>query len=146
MPPVKLDLSPGSVLHIKEFSSRGHPPKNKYVLIIGSHSDSVIALGFLISSQLHYLQLETHKQEIVRVPDRATSFLRRESIIQCFELERLSVSELRAGAERGRVTHEGRLTARYLHKVRECVEKSRLLAQEDIDLALNVLPKLSPHA
>ena len=146
MPPGRLDLSPGTVLPIKEFSSRGHPPKNKYVLIIGSHSDSVIALGFLISSQLQYLQRETHKKEIVRVPDRATTFLYRESIIQCFHLEKLSVSELCAGSDAGRVTCEGRLGARYLHKVRDCVENSRLLAHEDIELALNVLPKPSPRA
>ena len=43
----RVDLTPGAVLHIKGFSSRGHPPKNKYILIIGHASDSEV-LGFLI--------------------------------------------------------------------------------------------------
>jgi hypothetical protein len=48
---MSLDLSPGSVLHIKDYSSRGHPAKNKYLVIIGFVSETV-AIGFLISSQV----------------------------------------------------------------------------------------------
>src|ERR1035441_10074241 len=78
MPPNKIDLSAGSVLHVRGFSSRGHPPKDKFVLIIGQKSDSEV-LGFLISSQLVYLGLQTHKNEVVKVPPNATAFLRAES-------------------------------------------------------------------
>lgn len=106
-------------------------------------SDSEV-LGFLISSQLRYLHQESHKNEVVRIPDRATAFLRAESIIQCFELECLSTGSLCDGFERRLVTNQGRLPARYLHKVRDTVTASRLLAQVDIDRALRVLPPASP--
>jgi len=69
----RVDLTPGAVLHIKGFSSRGHPAKNKYLLILGCVSESEV-LGFLISSQLGYLRQESHKKEVVRIPDRATAF------------------------------------------------------------------------
>lgn len=49
MPPNKPDLSQCSVLHIKDFYSRGHPPKNKYILVIGQSSESEV-LAFLISA------------------------------------------------------------------------------------------------
>jgi hypothetical protein len=137
-----VDLTQGAVLHIKGFSSRGHPAKNKYLLILGSISDSEV-LGFLISSQLGYLKQDSHKKEVVRIPDRATAFLRSESIIQCFELECISIGSLCDGFERGQVTNEGRLPIRYLHKVREAVTESRLLPLIDIDRALKVLPAAS---
>ena len=86
MPPDRVDLHPGAVLHIRGFASRGHPPKNKYIPIIGCPTDSDV-LGFLISSQLAYLEQESHKREVVLIPDRATAFLNRKSIIQCFHLE-----------------------------------------------------------
>lgn len=139
MSPGKPDLSQCSVLHIKDFCSRGHTPKNKYLLVIGQSSESEV-LAFLISSQLSYLQRESHKNEVVRLPANATSFLPFQSIIQCFELERLSISSLYDGFERGGVTNKGKLPVRYAHKIREVVKESRLLTQLDIDLALRVLP------
>ncbi len=69
-----VDLTPGAVLHIRDirdFASRGHPAKNKYFLILGCITDSEV-LGFLISSQLGYLKQESHKREVVRIPDRAS--------------------------------------------------------------------------
>lgn len=143
MPRDRVDLAPGAVLHIKDFSSRGHPAKNKYLLILGCTSESEV-LGFLISSQLGYLEQESHKKEVVRIPDRATAFLRSESMIQCFELECLSIDSLCDGFERGLVTNSGRLSIRYLHKVREAVTESRLLPQIDIERALRILPVASP--
>lgn len=142
MPQDKLDLAQGSVLHIKAFSSRGHPAKNKFLFVIGRRTESEV-LGFLISSQLAYLKRDSHKNEVVRIPDRSTSFLRCESIIQCFELESLSISSLQERFEAGSVTHEGRLPARYLYKVRDIVSKSELLSQVDIDKVLRVLPAQS---
>ncbi len=139
MPQDRLDLTQGSVLHIKAFSSRGHPEKDKFLFIIGRRTESEV-LGFLISSQLAYLERDSHRNEVVRIPDRSTSFLRCESIIQCFELESLSVSRLQEGFDAGKVTHQGRLPTRYLYKVREIVSASRLLARVDIDEALRVLP------
>ena len=135
----RVDLHPGSVLHIKGYTSRGHPRKNKYILILGQLTDSEV-LGFLISSQLSYLQQESHKREVVRIPDRATAFLRSESIIQCFELEYLLVSNLCQGFEQGAITNEGRLPLRYPHKIRAVVQESYLLPQIDIERALSVLP------
>lgn len=139
MPQDRVDLHPGSVLHIKGFASRGHPAKNKYILILGGLTDSDV-LGFLISSQLRYLEQESHKGEVVRIPDRATEFLRVESIIQCFELEYLSRQSLCAGFEEGTVSNAGRLPARYLYKIREVVKGSRLLSQQSIEHVLKVLP------
>lgn len=141
----KLDLRQGSVLHIKGYTSRGHPEKDKFLLIIGQRTETEV-LGFLISSQLGYLQRETHKREVVRIPDRATSFLRHESIIQCFELETLSIGNLCDGFDAGKVTHEGRLPIKYLHKIREAVRESRLLSQIDIDRAVRVLPLGPPNS
>src|SRR5687767_12774284 len=139
MPRGEIDLSAGAVLHIRGFTSRGHQPKNKFVLIIGQFSASEI-LGFLISSQLSYLQVESHKPECIRIPSNATAFLAVESIIQCFQLERLDSQTLCSGFDAGRVTNEGRLPVKYLYKIREAVEKSFLLAQVDIDDCLKVLP------
>ena len=73
MPPNRIDLRAGNVLHIRGFSSRGHPPKDKYVLIIGQKFVSE-ALGFLISSQLAYLKQEVYKNEVVKVPHNSTAF------------------------------------------------------------------------
>jgi hypothetical protein len=139
MPQSDPDLKPGSVLHIKKYSSRGHPSKNKYVFVVGFVSETVIA-GFLISSQLSYLQQETHKKEIVRIPHNATSFLRAESIIQCFEMERLSMESICQGFQDGSVTCCGRLGVKYLYNIRKVVEGSRLLAQMDIESLLQILP------
>jgi len=139
MSPDRVDLRSGAVLHIRGYSSRGHPAKNKYILILGLLTDSE-ALGFLISSQLSYLGQESHRAEVVPIPDGATAFLRYESIIQCFELEYLSIPELCNGFAQGIVTNAGRLPVRYLHRVREAVSRSRLLPQNDIEAALRVLP------
>jgi hypothetical protein len=138
----RIDLNPGSVLHIKGYASRGHPPKNKYILVIGQFTESEV-LGFLISSQLGYLRQESHKREVVRIPDKATAFLPFESIIQCFELEYLHISSLCEGFEDGAITNMGRLSPRYLYKIREVVKESRLLAQNDIERILRVLPQLT---
>jgi hypothetical protein len=140
MPPNRVDLSAGSVLHVRGFSSRGHPPKDKYVLIIGQKSDSEV-LGFLIASQLVYLKQEPHKNEVVKVPFNATAFLRAESIIQCLELERLAFISLCEGFDDGKISNSGKMPIKYLHKIREVVMESFLLAQRDIDDALKVLPK-----
>lgn len=77
---------------------------------------------------------------MVRIPAGATTFLRVESIIQCFSLESLSVTDLCVGFEQGLVTNAGKLPVRYLHKVREVVVESRLLSQQDIERAVRVLP------
>ena len=135
-----LNLCAGTVLHIEGYSSRGHPPKNKYLVIIGFLSEAV-ALGFLISSQLIYLEYEPHCNEIVRLPHNATQFIRSESIIQCFEMERLSFEALCEGIEDGKVKNLGKLPTKYLHRVREAVVRSVLLSQQDIGDALSVLPR-----
>ena len=139
MPRGRADLTQGSVLHIVGFASRGHPAKNKYLLVLGACTETEV-LAFLISSRLHYLQMDPHKREVVRIPHNATSFLLTESLIQCFELERLAVGSLEEGFEQGRVTHAGRLPVKYLHRVRDAVATSFLLPQVDIDLVLKLLP------
>jgi hypothetical protein len=139
MPQDEIDLRQGSVLHIEEFSTRNHPKKNKYVLILGKPGGSEV-LAFLISSQLRYLKMDTHKDEVVRIPQQATACLPNESIIQCFTLERLLVSELRESFEMGAIQNKGLLPVKYLHKARDVVRQSRLLTQIEIEHALAVLP------
>jgi hypothetical protein len=126
MPSGSVDLSQCSVLHIKGFASRGHPPKNKYLVVIGRCSESEV-IGFLMSTQLHYLKRDTHKKEVISVPDRSTSFLSSESIIQCFQLERLAISVLCDEFDQGRVSNAGKLPVKYAHKIRDVVRDSRLL-------------------
>ena len=138
MPRDSADLTPGSVLHIKGFSSRGHSPRNKYFLILGKQSESM-ALAFIVSSQLHYLQSNVYKKEVVRIPARATHFLSHESIIQCFVLEPLPVDKLSEDFETKLVTNEGRRPARYLHEIRAVVQNSMQLSREDIEQVLKVL-------
>lgn len=133
-------LTCGCVLHVAGFSSRGHTPRNKYILILGQVNDYT-ALGFLISSQLAYLGQDSHRVEVVRIPQGATGFLRYESIIQCFELEQLSIPDLSDGFDNGRVAVVGRIQTRYLHRIREAVTNSRLPTQRDIDAALSLLPE-----
>ena len=140
MPPDdSVDLHQGAVVHIKNFSTRGHPQKNKFLLVIGCLGETEV-LGFLISSQLHYLQAPSRKKEVVRIARSVTHFLSCDSIIQCFELERLSRAALCEGYERGDIQNKGRLPARFLHLIRETVSASFLLTQDAIDMALKVLP------
>jgi hypothetical protein len=121
----------------------GASRKKQYVLIIGQKSDSE-ALGFLISSQLAYLKADAFKNEVVKVPHNATAFLRLESIIQCFSIERMSVTSLCEGFEDGKINNAGKVPIKYLHRIREVITESQLLAQYDIDDALKVLPTKSP--
>lgn len=133
-----LDISPGSVLHIKAFSTRGHPPKNKFCVVLGTEGPSTV-LVFLISSQVQYRQQADFRDEIVAIPRDAVHFLSQESFIQCFTLEKLDVDKLRDGLERGMVDRRGRLDKKYLYKVRDAVKGSKLLSQQEIDLVLGVL-------
>jgi len=133
-----LDLSSGSVLHIKDFSTRGHPPKNKYCLIIGEES-AFIVLAFLLSSQRHYLEQATLCDELVVIPQAAVHFLPEESFIQCFTLEKLDKDKLSAGYETGGVDHKGKLGPKYLYKVRDAVKNSKVLTQEEIEMVLAAL-------
>ena len=75
------------------------------------------------------------------VPHNATAFLRVESIIQCFFMERLSVTSLCEGFDDGKITNAGKMPVKYLHRIREVVTESLLLRQYDIDDALRLLPK-----
>ena len=46
------------------------------------------------------------------------------------------------GFEDGKITNAGKLPAKYLHKIRDVVRDSFLLAQRDIDDAVRVLPRV----
>jgi hypothetical protein len=87
------------------------------------------------------LKQDAFKKEVVKVPHNAMAFLRLESIIQCFTMERLSVTSLCEGFEGGKIENMGRLPLKYLHRMREVVTESLLLAKYDIDDAVKVLPK-----
>jgi hypothetical protein len=139
MPPgEKLDLSPGSVLLLHSYRSRGHGPKSKFLLVLGSETDTC-ALGFLISSQAHWMNSPPHRRETVVIPDRATNFLTRESYIQCWVLERLYVPSLEQGFRSGQVKLCGKLPTRYLYKIRDVVREPFLLEQGDAEVVLRVL-------
>ena len=134
-----LDLSQGSVLHIKSFSTRGHPPKNKFCLILGRENPSGDVLAFLISSQAQYAQQPAYRNEIVTIARGAVHFLSQESFIQCFTLERLDSEKLADGFDSGLVEHKGKLSKKYLYRVKETVEKSKLLTQQEIEVVMDSL-------
>ena len=134
-----LDLAQGSVLHIKGFSTRGHPPKNKFCLILGSQNPSEEVLAFLISSQAQYAEQPAFCDEIVAIAKGAVHFLSQESFIQCFVLERLDPEKLAAGFESGTVEHKGKLSKKYLYRVKEAVENSKLLTRQEIASVIQAL-------
>lgn len=134
----ELDLSQGSVLHIKGFSTRGHPPKNKYCLVLGVEQHSSV-LVFLISSQQKYREHPSFRDELVTVPKGAVHFLPQESFIQCFTLEKLDKEKLDDGYSRGLVDHKGKLGMKYLYKIRDAVKNSKLLTQQEVQSVLEIL-------
>lgn len=134
----ELDLSQGSVLHIKGFSTRGHPPKNKYCLVLGVEQHSSV-LAFLISSQRKYCEQPSFRDELVTVPKGAVQFLPQESFIQCFTLEKLDKKNLDDGYTRDLVDHKGKLGTKYLYKIRDVVKNSKLLTQQEIQSILGTL-------
>ncbi len=140
----ELNLSQGSVLHIKGFSSRGHPPKNKYCLVLGVEQHSSV-LVFLISSQQKYCEQASFRDELVTVPKGAVHFLSQESFIQCFTLEKLDKEKLDDAYTRGLVDHKGKLGTKYLYKIRDVVKNSKLLTQQEVESILETLnlPKSS---
>jgi hypothetical protein len=138
VPADNLDLSQGSVLHIKGFSSRGHPPKNKFCLVLGTSEPSTV-LAFLISSQPQYRQQAAFCNELATIPKGGVQFLSQESFVQCFTLERLDADKLVEGFSRGSVENKGKLGKKYLYKVRDVVKNSKLLTQDEIGAVLTVL-------
>ena len=133
-----LGLSPGTVIHIRRYSSRGHPPRNKYLFLIGPETRTTIA-AFLVSSQQHWRESKEHAKEMVCIPNNATNFLSSESFIQCWVLERLDLDSLRRGFENGSVRAVGKLPLRYLYKVRDTARESYLLQQRDIEAVVRIV-------
>ena len=74
------------------------------------------------------------------IPNGATAFLSRESYIQCFqEVERLDVAELLTAFENGRLKVRGRMTTKFIYKIRDVVRDSEVLTEQDIQDCLSVL-------
>ena len=134
-----LDLSQGSVLHVKGFSTRGHPPKNKFCVILGKENPSGKILAFLISSQAQYAEQSEFCNEIVTIANGAVHFLSQESFIQCFSLERLDSEKLADGYERGAIQHKGKISKKYLYRIKETVKNSKLLTQQEIESVIQTL-------
>ncbi len=134
-----LDLSHGSVLHIKGFSTRGHPPRNKFCVILGRENPSGEVLAFLISSQPQYAKQSAYCNEIVTIPKGAVHYLPQESFIQCFVLERLDPEKLADEFDSGAIDQKGKLPTKYLYRIKASVEKSKLLTQQEIDSVIHVL-------
>jgi hypothetical protein len=53
----------------------------------------------------------------------------------------MSVTALCEGFEDGKINNCGKMPIKYLHRIRDVVAESQLLAQYDIDDALKALPK-----
>lgn len=143
MPPAKhpqLDLSPGTVIHVKGFIGvGGFSAKNKFLIIIGWHSATIV-LAFRITSQTVYRDSNLAR-ELVTVPSNSTPCLKKESFIQCFhEVERLKVDELEAACAKGLVSKTGELRS-FLTRIREVVEVSDVLSPDDIAHTLVVIDK-----
>jgi hypothetical protein len=134
-----LNLTAGTVLHVAGYSSRGHSPKDKYVVVIGAATGTTV-LGFLVSSRGHYMEVAEYRRESVVIPAQSTSFLGRESYVQCWVVERLDRVGLEEGFRTGQVERCGQLSGRWLHKIREVVENSELLTADEVRETLRVLP------
>ena len=133
MPPANqptLDLSPGSLIHIQGFSSPGYDPKNKFLIILGNHGQETV-LAFRITSQAEYLN--TYRaRELVHIPAGTAKTLPKDCYIQCFnEVERLSVAELNAGFQKGKVMNRGNLRVFLVH-IMAVVEVSDVLEPQDV--------------
>lgn len=126
-----LDLSPGSIIHIKGFSGNaGFAAKNKFLVVVGQHS-TIVVLAFRITSQNVYATSYLAR-ELVFVPANSHRCLPKDSYIQCFhEVERLDVAELQAGWANGSAITAGEI-AHMLPKIREVVEVSDVLSPNDI--------------
>jgi hypothetical protein len=83
--------------------------------------------------------MDSHKDEVVRVPINSTTFLSKESIVQCFELERLSIDILNEDFKFGKVKRRGKLSGQFVNKIKKTVEKSKLLTGREIEAALSVI-------
>ena len=136
-----LDLSPGAILHVQGFASGGFEAKNKFLIVIGSHSPNIV-LAFRITSQDHYTRSYLSR-ELVSIPVGTHSCLRKQSWIQCFhEFERLDIGELQSGWKANRVSTVGRI-ASLLAEVCAVIELSDVLSPQDIADGLAVLRKVT---
>jgi hypothetical protein len=108
------------------------------LFVVGPETPSVL-LAFLISAQDRWMNSDAHKRETVVVPNGTAPFLRRESFIQCWVLERLDLDALRAGMQRNTVEYCGNLPRRFLQTVREVVDDPYLLESGDAFAARWVL-------
>ena len=146
MPPAKkppLDLSAGSILHIRGFQNNsGFAPKNKYLISVGWHSTHVI-LAFRITSQNLYTQTNLAR-ELVHIPSGTVGCLTKHSYIQCFhDVERLDIGQLQAGWVANNVTTVGKHAA-CIATIHGVVQISDVLSPQDIADVLAATPNAPP--
>ena len=121
------------MIHIESFKAFGHPPKDKYVYIIG-HEDAAHVFVFLISSQKKWSEHRYLARELVHIPRGTCSRLPVECWIQCFyQVHRLNVAELQSRFQQHEVSHKGKLPVDFLQKVRAVVECSDVLKSYEIE-------------
>jgi hypothetical protein len=111
------------------------------LFVVGPETPAVL-LAFLISAQSRWMNSEAHKRESVVIPVGTSRFLKRESFIQCWELERLDMDTVRAGIERNTIECCGSLPKRFLQSVRKAVDDPYLLESADAFAARWVLDEI----
>lgn len=131
-----LDCSHGSVIHIQDFESEGFEATDKFVFIIGPLSPNVV-LAFVITKQKW--NLKTHENEIVILPQGSVRFFPHESYIQCFNLHKLDIDDLRDRFDRGFIQNKGLLGIDVLQKVMDVAAESELLPSREIQEIFAVL-------
>ena len=62
-----------------------------------------------------------------------------ESFIQCFSLERLDSEKLSDRYESGAIQHKGKISKKYLYRIKETVKNSKLLTQQEIESVIQTL-------
>jgi hypothetical protein len=139
-PPAPTKIIQGRVLLYKAFVGIGHPPKDKYIYILGSTSDGYT--HFFLTSTQDYSKTSLAR-ETVFVPVETCSGLPEACWIQCFHrVENRRTLDLQSGLHFGTIIDKGVLPEPIQKKVREVVKNSFVLEQREIDEVLAVLSVL----
>ena len=132
--------SPGTVIHWCDYL----PTHGKYFLVLGVCERGLI-LALAITTQEHWLKLDTHRPAMVEIPQGVTTYLTKKSFINCFaELKRISQIEYEQAEYDGVVSVCGRLLLGYLAKVRVAIDND-LMAAVDIADAVAAIDRVVPR-
>jgi hypothetical protein len=129
-----MTLEVGTIAHWRDFG----PGCDKFIYILGTNAANEV-LSFTISSQLKYLAMQPHAQEMVEIPRGTVECLQKTSFIQCFyEVQRTPISDFRDLERRGCINYRASLP-QFAPAILERVEDSQLLDGYDQDSVIELL-------